>query len=79
MKILITDKVDSILIKLLNQHNLEYELNVTDSVEKLLPIITKFDGLIVRNRIKINSDFLFKSKNLKFIARYGSGMESIDI
>ena len=78
MKILITDEIDSKLIKLLNQHNLEHELNITDSEEKLLKIIKKFDGLIVRNRIKINSDFLYKSKNLKFIARYGSGMESID-
>jgi len=79
MKILITDEVDSLLTKLLNKYNLEYELNLTDSVEKLLQIIQEFDGLIVRNRIKINSKFLYESKNLKFIARYGSGMESFDI
>jgi D-3-phosphoglycerate dehydrogenase len=35
--------------------------------------------MIVRNRIKIDKYFLSNSKNLKFIARYGSGMESIDL
>jgi D-3-phosphoglycerate dehydrogenase len=32
----------------------------------------------VRNRLKIDKDFLQNAKHLKFIARYGSGMEAID-
>jgi len=79
MKILITDEVDPLLTKLLSKHNLYYEFNLNDSEEELLKIINQFEGLIVRNRLKINSEFLNKSKNLKFIGRYGSGMESIDL
>ena len=79
MKILITDEVDPLLTKLLSRYNLDYEFNLKDSTEEVLKIINQFEGLIVRNRLKINAEFLNKSKNLKFIGRYGSGMECIDL
>jgi len=78
MKILITDSVDSLLLELLDKHNISYECNFTDSGSELLKKINLFDGIIVRNRLKIDNDFLNNAKHLKFIARYGSGMESID-
>ena len=78
MNILITDTVDPLLLKLLDNNNVSYEYNIKDSENILLKSISQFQGLIVRNRLKIDKSFLKKSKNLKFIARYGSGMESID-
>ncbi|MBL32011.1 MAG: hypothetical protein CMP62_04735 [Flavobacteriales bacterium] len=79
MKILITDKVDPLLTESLSSHQIQYKCNFNDSTKKLLKIIDEFDGLIVRNRLKINREFLNNAKNLKFIARYGSGMDSIDL
>jgi len=79
MKILITDDVSPLLTNLLNKHSIAYECKTEESIEELLNIIHQFKGLIVRNRLKIDAEFLHKAKNLKFIARYGSGMESIDL
>ena len=41
--------------------------------------IEKFDGLVIRSRIPIDEDLIDHAKNLKFIARVGSGTENIDI
>ena len=79
MNILITDKVDALLIKLLEKHNITYEYNIEDEKDVVLKKINKFDGIIVRNRLKIDADFLLQAKHLKFVARYGSGMESINV
>ncbi|MAQ69766.1 MAG: hydroxyacid dehydrogenase [Flavobacteriales bacterium] len=79
MNILITDLVDNLFIDLLKKNNIKYKYNTNMNAEEVLQQIHLFDGLIVRNRLKINATFLKKAKNLKFIGRYGSGMESIDI
>ena len=41
--------------------------------------IEKFHGLVIRSRIPIDQDLIDQAKNLKFIARVGSGTENIDI
>ena len=41
--------------------------------------IEKFHGLVIRSRITIDEDLIDHAKNLKFIARVGSGTENIDI
>ena len=41
--------------------------------------IEKFHGLVIRSRIPIDEDIIDHAKNLKFIARVGSGTENIDI
>ena len=79
MNILITDSVDRILIDLLEQHNINYKYDNSIIADDVLQIIHRFDGIIIRNRLNLNKSFLNKVKGLKFIARYGSGMESIDL
>ena len=37
------------------------------------------NGIVIRSRITIDKDFLDKATTLKFIARCGAGMESIDV
>ena len=78
MHILITDQVDSVLIALLKKNRINYTYNLEENEDEILEKIHDFDGMIVRNRLNINSTFLKKAINLKFIARYGSGMEKID-
>ena len=38
-----------------------------------------YDGIVIRSRFKIDRDFLEAAPDLKFIARVGAGLESIDV
>ncbi|WP_029034482.1 2-hydroxyacid dehydrogenase [Salinimicrobium terrae] len=38
-----------------------------------------YDGIVIRSRFKIDKVFLDAAPNLKFIARVGAGLESIDV
>ncbi len=38
-----------------------------------------FDGIVIRSRFKIDKAFIDAAPNLKFIARVGAGLESIDV
>lgn len=40
--------------------------------------IHDYDGIVIRSRFKIDKQFIDKAVNLKFIARVGAGLESID-
>lgn len=40
--------------------------------------IHQYDGIVIRSRFKIDQQFIDKAINLKFIARVGAGLESID-
>jgi len=42
-------------------------------------IISKYEGIVIRSRFKIDKQFIDAATNLKFIARVGAGLESIDI
>jgi D-3-phosphoglycerate dehydrogenase / 2-oxoglutarate reductase len=49
------------------------------SKEEVLNCISEYTGIAIRSRFKIDSDFISRSGNLKFIARAGAGMENIDL
>ena len=51
----------------------------TSSKEKIEEKIHLYHGIVIRSRFKIDKTFIDKAKNLKFIARVGAGLESIDI
>ena len=38
-----------------------------------------YDGIVIRSRYKIDKEFIDAAPNLKFIARVGAGLESIDV
>ena len=58
MKILITDNVDNLLIELLENNS--FKLKKAFDIERsdAISIIENFDGLIVRNRLEIDDEFL---------------------
>lgn len=46
--------------------------------DECLNLILDADGIVIRSRFTMNSEFLQFAPNLKFIARSGAGMENID-
>tara|TARA_B100000575_G_scaffold103313_1_gene82364 strand:- start:7535 stop:8476 length:942 start_codon:yes stop_codon:yes gene_type:complete len=79
MKILHLDKNhDSLVDELKNSGYMNVEAYKMELAEVKL-IIDQFDGIIIRSRFKIDSDFLKNGRKIKFIARVGSGIENIDV
>src|SRR5436189_5123275 len=79
MKILFIDTAHPVLQKLLEGDGHVCDDGSTQSREGILKIISNYDGIIIRSRIRIDKELLDASVNLKFIARAGAGMESIDV
>jgi D-3-phosphoglycerate dehydrogenase len=79
MKILLLDKNHPLITEQLLAKNFILEEDFTSSYDEVCNTIENYDGVIIRSRIPLDKNFLEKSKNLKFIARVGAGMENIDI
>ena len=77
MKILHLDTTHPFLEKELEKIGFENHFDF-DSLKSDLNLYDYF-GIIIRSRISIDKDFINKCKNLKFIARIGSGTENIDV
>ena len=54
------------------------EADFTSSKEVIEAKIHNYQGIVIRSRFKIDKTFIDKAVNLKFIARVGAGLESID-
>jgi len=46
---------------------------------EIMNSVSGFEGVVIRSRIEIDKDVIDAARNLIFIARIGSGMESIDV
>ncbi len=78
MKILFIDTNHKILkegLKKLACHCDEDYLSPKSEIESK---ISKYEGIVIRSRFNIDKQFIDKANNLKFIARVGSGLDSID-
>ncbi|WP_410006540.1 2-hydroxyacid dehydrogenase [Aequorivita nionensis] len=78
MKILHLDSNHSLLLKMLEEAGFSNEENYKSSKSEIEEIISNYDGIVIRSRFNIDKEFLDAAKNLKFIARVGAGLESID-
>lgn len=79
MKILIIDKVHNTLSEMLKQYNHQVDNFQNITADEAKKIIKNYEGLIIRSKIKLDESILNQAKHLKFIARVGAGMESIDV
>lgn len=79
MRILHVDKNHPLLIKQLTEAGHDNVENYTISKEETQQIIAQYDGIVIRSRFNIDQTFIDAASNLKFIARVGAGLESIDI
>jgi D-3-phosphoglycerate dehydrogenase len=62
----------------LEQAGFHNEADFTSSKSEIETKIQNYHGIVIRSRFKIDREFLDKAINLKFIARVGAGLESID-
>ena len=79
MKILHLDNNHPLLIEQLNNAGYTNVEGYTLSRTEALSEIGSYNGVVVRSRITIDKEFLDAAKHLKFVARVGAGLESIDI
>lgn len=79
MKILHLDSNHSLLIEQLEAAGFTNHEDYTSSKNEIEQKISQYDGIVIRSRFKIDAIFLDAATQLKFIARVGAGLESIDI
>ena len=78
-KVLITDKVDDLLIHGLQKLGYECDFRVGISQEEVDRIIYQFTGILITTKTTLYKPTLEKAAQLKWIARAGSGMEIVDV
>lgn len=78
INILHLDSNHPLLWQQLEETGFYNEADFTSSKEEIESKIQNYQGIIIRSRFKIDREFLDKAVNLKFIARVGAGLESID-
>ena len=78
MKILHLDNNHPLLQEQLAKAGFENASDYTSSKENIEKVIEQYDGIVIRSRFTIDKPFLDKAMKLKFIARVGAGLESID-
>ena len=78
MKILHLDSNHPLLLNQLNDLGYTNHEDYSSSKAEIEAKISDYDGLIIRSRFSIDSQFLDAAKNLKFIGRVGAGLENID-
>lgn len=78
VKILHIDSNNPILWNQLEEAGFENHADYTSSKEEIEAKIAGYNGIVIRSRFDIDKTFLDAATNLKFIARVGAGLESID-
>lgn len=79
MKILHLDKNHPLLIEQLAAAGFQNDEDYESSKAEIERIVQGYEGVVIRSRFNIDIQFLDAAVNLKFIARVGAGLESINI
>jgi D-3-phosphoglycerate dehydrogenase len=76
--ILFIDSNHPVLHETLEKAGLTCDLKYEWALEEIAANIHKYEGIVIRSRIKLDKELIDKGTKLKFIARAGAGMENID-
>ena len=79
MKVLASDKIAEIGLKMLKDAGIEAEMKTGLSEDELVKIIPQYDALIVRSGTKVTPKIIEAGKNLKIIGRAGVGVDNVDL
>ena len=78
-KIVVTDKVDPILVNNLKGSGFEVDYFPEITHDDLLKIVGDYNAIVVRSRTKFTPDLIKKPSNLKLVARAGVGLDGIAV
>ncbi|WP_293892243.1 2-hydroxyacid dehydrogenase [Flavobacterium sp.] len=78
VRILHIDSNHPLLWEQLGEAGFQNEADFESNKAEIEAKIHNYQGIIIRSRFKIDKEFIDKATNLKFIARVGAGLESID-
>jgi len=79
MKVLFIDNTHPLLVEKLSTIGFKCEFFNGLYAEELYDSIAAYTGIVIRSKFRIDKDFINRAVNLKFIARVGAGMDSIDV
>jgi D-3-phosphoglycerate dehydrogenase len=78
-KVLISDKMSPKATEVFSQYpGVQVDVKTGLKPEELQAIIGEYDGLCIRSATKVTPEIFSAAKNLKIIARAGSGVDNID-
>jgi D-3-phosphoglycerate dehydrogenase len=78
MKVLISDNISPKCIEIIKKAGLEVDIKTGMNPDELKACIGHYHGLIIRSSTKVTSEIIEAAKNLKVIARAGSGLDNVD-
>ena len=79
MNILLIDTVHPLFVEMLSAKGFSFTDATEWPKEKVFEALPNYEGVSIRSRIKVNKVFIDCATKLRFIARAGAGMESIDV
>ena len=79
MYVLFVDSTHDKLPEKLTQSGFICDYQPDIAPDKIIDIISNYDGIIIRSKIKIEKEIIDAATNLKFIGRVGAGLENIDV
>jgi len=79
MRVLFIDSTHKRLPEKLSEAGFIVDYNTTITPEEISNVISKYEGVIIRSKIKLDKSILDLATNLKFIGRVGAGLENIDV
>jgi len=78
MKVLLIDNNHNLLKTGLEKLGCICDVDYTSTKQQIEEKISNYEGIVIRSRFDIDKVFIDKATQLKFIARVGAGLESID-
>ncbi|MCD6105587.1 MAG: hydroxyacid dehydrogenase [Thermosipho sp. (in: Bacteria)] len=78
MRIHVNDPLDKLAMEKLRSSEYEVTENHLDK-DELIKEISNIDVLVVRSATKVTADIIEAGKNLKIIARAGTGLDNVDV
>ena len=79
MKVLASDKIAEIGLKMLKDAGIDAEMKTGLPEEELVKIIPEYDALVVRSATKVTPKIIEAGKKLKIIGRAGVGVDNVDL
>ncbi|MFP3198473.1 MAG: D-2-hydroxyacid dehydrogenase [Thermoproteus sp.] len=79
MRVLVADQTSDKLLERLRGGGLEVDYRPGIPRDELLKVVEGYEVLVVRSRTKVNREVIDRGAKLKVVARYGVGLDNIEV